>query len=285
MASGYTVPAYPRGTDFLFMIKRVAPLVLLLLVLLPGSGWSGAVLLIYPTEIVFDGRDRSAEVTLTNRGDAIGTFETSWMEMGMRPEGVLQKRESDEWSIQPYVRYSPRRVTLDPGESQIIKIALRPDSSAAEGEYYTHMRILTLNEEDLATFEDDQASPEQVGVAVKARSAIAIPVIWRNSASEPEVAIDTAEFDAESDQVAVTVRRAGRLSARAYLHVVDRRGDGTVGPIGGPIQVVIYPNLETRDVRIPINEKVDLSGAARVVLSTDELITDQTTLASVPLTP
>jgi len=35
------------------------------------------VLFIYPTLAMFEGKDRSATITLTNRGDAAGTFETS----------------------------------------------------------------------------------------------------------------------------------------------------------------------------------------------------------------
>lgn len=259
--------------------------VVLMLGLISNSALAGAVLLIYPTQVLFEGRERSAEVMLTNQGDAIGTFETSWMEMGMRPEGVLQQRETDEWSIQPFIRYSPRRVTLGPGESQVIKIALRPDSTAAEGEYYTHLRILTLNQEDLAAEEEDPPTVGQAGVSIRARSAVAIPVIWRNSDAEPEISIESAHVAPESGQVAVTVRRGGLLSARAYLHVYDQRLDGTFRPVGGPVQVVIYPNLDTRVMRIAIEENVELTDAAYVVLSTDELVTDRTTLASLPLMP
>lgn len=255
-----------------------------LLALFSNSALAGAVLLIYPTQILFEGRTRSAEVMLTNQGDATGTFETSWMEMGMRPEGVLQQREADQWSIQPYIRYSPRRVTLGPGESQVIKIALRPDSTAPEGEYYTHLRILTLNQEDLEQ-EKDLPSAGQAGVSIRARSAVAIPVIWRNSDAEPKISIESAHLAPDTGQVAVTVRRSGTLSARAYLHVYDQRLDGSFQSVGGPVQVVIYPNLDTRIMRIPIDPNVELSDAAYVVLSTDELVADRTTLASLPLTP
>jgi len=273
--------------DFLFMLRRVALSVLAVSLFATSiHAWSGAVLLIYPTQVVFEGRDRSAEVMLTNRGDAIGTFETSWIEMGMRPEGVLQKRETEKWSIQPYIRYSPRRVTLGPGESQVIKIALRPDSAAAEGEYYTHLRILTLNQEDLDAEAPEQTeAAEATGVNIRARAAIAIPVIWRNSEAHPQISIDSINLDQQENQVAVNVRRAGPLSARAYLHIFDRLGDGTRGPVGGPIQVVIYPNLDTRSMMVPLHDGIELTETARVILSTDELVNDQTTLASIPFPP
>lgn len=53
----------------------------ILLSALPNAGArsprAGAVLFIYPTLVIFEGNDRSVEITLTNCGDVIGTFETS----------------------------------------------------------------------------------------------------------------------------------------------------------------------------------------------------------------
>ena len=129
-------------------------LLLTVMLLGPVQAWCGAVLFIYPTLIMFEGNERSATITLTNRGDATGTFETSWSELTMTPEGGLIKSENPPWSVQPFVRYSPRRVTLQPSESQVIKVALRRDQEAPEGEYYSHFRVLTINTEDMADESD-----------------------------------------------------------------------------------------------------------------------------------
>ena len=162
---------------------------LLTVVLLgPVHAWGGAVLFIYPTLIMFEGRERSATVTLTNRGDATGTFETSWSELEMTPEGGLLKVDGDTpWSVQPYVRYSPRRVTLEPSQSQVIKIALRRDLEAPEGEYFSHFRVLTLNSQDLGGETEAEVEPSETDAVIKitARSAVAIPIIWRNSQASP----------------------------------------------------------------------------------------------------
>ena len=131
---------------------RVISLIVLSLTvasLSPASARADAVLFIYPTLVMFEENQRSAEVTVSNRGDQTGTFEMSWSEMTMTPEGGLVKREGPAaWSIQPYVRYSPRRVTLAPLESQVVRIAVRRGVDVPEGEYYSHFRVLTLNSED-----------------------------------------------------------------------------------------------------------------------------------------
>ncbi len=85
--------------------------------LVPSLAQAGAVLFIHPTLVLFEDNERSATITLSNRGDQTGTFEMSWTDMTMNADGGLVKYEGEApWSLQSYVRYSPRRVTLEPLE-------------------------------------------------------------------------------------------------------------------------------------------------------------------------
>ena len=98
-------------------MRFISPILLLLALasLVPVPVRAGAILFIYPTIVLFEGNQRSAEITLTNRGDEAGTFEMGWSDMTMTPEGGLAKFEGQApWSVRSYVRYSPRRVTLAP---------------------------------------------------------------------------------------------------------------------------------------------------------------------------
>ncbi|MCZ6888834.1 MAG: hypothetical protein O7H39_10105, partial [Gammaproteobacteria bacterium] len=99
------------------VLHLTCPFLLLLTatLLVAAPARANAVLFIYPTLIMFEDNKRSAEITLTNRGDQTGTFETSWSDLEMTPGGGLAKYEGTApWSVQSYVRYSPRRVTLAP---------------------------------------------------------------------------------------------------------------------------------------------------------------------------
>jgi fimbrial chaperone protein len=259
----------------------------------PTSAWAGAVLFIYPTLIMFEGNDRSATITLINRGDAIGTFETSWSELSMTPEGGLIKVEGDPppWSIQPFVRYSPRRVTLGPSESQVIKIALKRGMEASEGEYHSHFRVLTLNVEDLEdqNTEDTKPPDTDAAVTITARSAVAVPIIWRNSQAAPGATIESVNIDADTNQLTVDVLRHGNVSVRGYLHVLGDTVDGEGVPLAEPMPLVIYPNLETRAVAITLNEGITADALAQkteVVYATDANVVNQkNTLASYPFVP
>ena len=257
----------------------------------PAYAWGGAVLFIYPTLIMFDGNERSATITLTNRGDAIGTFETSWTEHEMTAEGGLVKVQGDApWSVQPYVRYSPRRVTLEPSESQVIKIALRRDQEAPEGEYYSHFKVLTLNSQNLLDETKESVEPKSdAAVTITARSAVAIPIIWRNSRAAQSAAIESVVIDSEANQLRVDVRRMGKLSVRGFLHVLGEAPDGTSGALAEPVPLVIYPGLERRSVAITLNEATTteaLAQNAEVVYSSDfDVVSEKTTLANYPIVP
>ncbi len=266
-------------------------LLLVVIALVPALARGGAVLFIYPTLIMFENNQRSAEITLTNRGDQTGTFETSWTDMMMTPGGGLVKYDGQApWSLQSYVRYSPRRVTLAPLESQVIKVALRRGQDIPEGEYYSHFRVLTLNSEDPSGAEADADEPATASaVSIEARAAIAIPVIWRNSQTTPSASIESVRIDRDANELTVDVRRHGPVSVRGFLHVFETALDGTRNFLAEPVHLVIYPSIVTRLTTITLNDGVmapNLPRGTEVYYSLDQELTDRSTvIASYPVVP
>lgn len=263
-------------------IKRLTLLFLAITSLFPMLAQAGAVLFIYPTLIVFEGNDRSAQITLTNRGDQTGTFEMSWTDMTMTSEGGLVRYDGDPppWSVQSYVRFSPRRVTLEPLQSQVVRIAIRRGLDVPEGEYYSHFRVLTLNSEDPLAAERSEEATEQSAsaVVISARSAVAIPIIWRNSRERSSASIEAVRVDSSSNKLNVDVRRLGQLSVRGYLHVLRTSADGVREALAEPVPLVIYPNLEARTMSITLHDGVfaaNLPPGAEVFYSPDLEMSDR----------
>ena len=271
----------------------ISPILLLLAVisLIPVPAKADAVLFIYPTAVMFEDNQRSAEVTLTNRGDQTGTFEMSWSDMTMTPEGGLTQYEGQaSWSLQPYVRYSPRRVTLEPAESQIVKFGLRRGQDVPEGEYYSHFRVLTLNSEDPSAGEVAADEPAaRSGVMITARPAIAIPIIWRNSRDTSSASIESVSIDQGANKLTVNVRRDGQLSVRGYLHVFETAPGGTRRFLADPVPLIIYPSLESRTMAIALNQDViagSLPRGTEVWYSSDLEISPQSIVfATYPIVP
>ncbi len=272
-------------------MKIIRPILLLLAIisLVPMLAQAGAVLFIHPTLVLFEGNERNAGITLTNRGDETGTFEMSWTDMTMTAEGGLMKYEGQSpWSIQSYVRYSPRRVTLAPAESQVIRIAVRRGLDIPEGEYYSHFRVLTLNSGDpSADLSDAKKEATASAVVIAARSAVAIPIIWRNSRATSAASIESVRIDEDTNKLTVDVRRHGQLSVRGYLHVIENAADGTRIALAEPVPLVIYPSLDARTMDIELNDDViasNLSDGTDVYYSSDLDLSDKSIVfASYPV--
>ena len=243
----------------------------------------------YPTEVVFEDNQRSAEITLSNSGDQTGTFEMGWTHMTTTPEGGLIRYDGiPPWLVQPFVRYSPRRVTLAPSQSQVIKIALRRGQDIPEGEYYSHFKVLTLRSEDPLAEQADTAEPAE-GFSITTRSAIAIPVIWRNSRARSSASIESVRIDADANELSVDVRRHGLLSVRGYLHLLESVPAGTGSSLAEPAPLVIYPNIDGRATTIVLNDGVragSLPSGTTLYFSPDHEIDDRSILfASYPVVP
>ena len=236
--------------------------------LAPSIAWSQKpVLLIHPTMVMFEGNVRSATINVINRGDGDGVFEINWIDYAMTPEGGLLKTDGlADWSIQPYVRYSPRRISLAPGETQIVKIAIRRQTDLAEGEYYSHFRVLTINPNEAELGDDSET---QTSVQVSARTATAIPIIWRNSDDEPTAELGSAEFNANTGQLEVTVKRKGNISVRGFLHVLGETEDGVETELADTTHFVIYANLDERIAKIALKPNVVASPGTRIIYTSD----------------
>jgi len=259
------------------VLKIFRPILLLLAIisLVPSLVQAGAVLFIYPTLVMFEGNQRSGTITLSNRGDQTGTFEMSWTDMTMLPSGGLVKYDGEApWSLQSHVRFSPRRVTLAPLETQVIRIALRRGQDIPEGEYYSHFRVLTLRSEDPTAAEADPEELTGAAITIEARSAVAVPIIWRNSQATPDASIESVQIDRDANKLNVDVMRLGLLSVRGFLHVVETAADGTRSSLAEPVPLVIYPSLDARTMTIELNDGVS-AGNAEVYYSTDLEMTDK----------
>ena len=261
-------------------IIRPILLLLAIMLLVRTLAQAGAVLFIYPTLLIFEGDERSGTITVTNRGDETGTFEMSWTDMTMNADGGLVKHEGEApWSLQSYVRYSPRRVTLEPLESQVIRIAVRRGLDIPEGEYYSHFRVLTLNSEDpSANLNDAEEQDTGAVITIAARSAVAIPIVWRNSQATSSASIDSVRIDPDANQLSVEVQRHGPLSVRGYLHLVETAADGTRSFLAEPVPLVIYPSLDARTMAIELHDGVfagNLKRGTEVYYSPDLEMTDK----------
>ncbi|UCB55242.1 MAG: molecular chaperone, partial [Thiotrichales bacterium] len=150
--------------------------------LLVGQAQAAAQLMISPTRVVFEGTERSKQVNLINNGSDVGRFRISFVRRKMLESGQIEAAEEGEPGMysDDMVRFAPRQVTLQPGQSQTVRLMLRKKSGLEDGEYRSHLMFQSLPDSSSSNIEE-LASDNAKGVSVQLIPVvgITIPVIVR----------------------------------------------------------------------------------------------------------
>ncbi len=136
--------------------------------------------LLAPFRVVFDGSNRSNEVALVNRGSKRGTYRIEFVDMVQNDKGELVEGNSTdkgEKFAKSMVRASVRQIELDPGETQMIRLALRKPSDLPAGEYRTHMLVRSLP--DVEPPRIDKSTPDKLSFNLMPAFGMTIPVLVR----------------------------------------------------------------------------------------------------------
>jgi len=101
-------------------------------------------LLITPTRVEFDNRDRGGRISIVNVSDKQKTYRMFWREQVQTAAGQyinLKKNQRVRGlnKLSSFVRFSPGTVTLEPGERQHIRLAIRRPANMKDGEYRSHL--------------------------------------------------------------------------------------------------------------------------------------------------
>ena len=234
---------------------------------------------LYPRRVIIDGRQRTAQVGLFNRTANDGSYEINITEMAMTPDGQLIALDqvSDPAladrvkSAAQMLRWSPKRLTLPGSESQTIRIMARPPADTPPGEYRAHFVAISRPDASTSGVSIDEVITGRqstgIGVTIKPRFGISIPVIVRVGETTLDLKIDRPQFvKLQEGQLAVSLHlvRSGTRSAYGDLLVFRK---GTSQPIAIARGIGVYPEIDSRSVTLPITLDAD----AKPLVSGEEL--------------
>lgn len=214
-------------------------------------------LLISPTRINFNDRDRIQEVILINTGSQERIYRIGWSEKKALEEGGYAKLEESDTSVsplRPYIRFSPRQVKLQAGERQIIKLQLRKKTGMESAEYRSHLAFTVLPpEEPISSTDDDPV--DGIRMKVNMFLSYSIPVLYHPSTPDVAVSITQHSISLRNDQSAdlnLVLARSGNNSAYGRLEVYAEI-DGEQKRIGLANNVAVYQELTNvkTQVRLP----------------------------------
>lgn len=174
-----------------------------------------------PTRIVLEGRDRSGTISLANTGAKTTTYRITVINMRMTETGAFE--EIEEGKARPgeqfageMFRYAPRQVTLEPGDSQTIRIAARKPAGLAAGEYRSHLLIRAVPDSG-AGRSIEQKSGDGIEISLAVIPGVALPVIVRHgevsaTASLSDLTYDPATANGEKASLTFRLNRGGNES-------------------------------------------------------------------------
>jgi hypothetical protein len=232
------------------------------------KGGGAGDLMITTTRVVLDDKKRSTDVTLINRGTKEATYRVILKKMRMLEDGKYEDID-DKHPPQPgeafaddVIRYSPRQVTLKPGESQLVKFAMKGVGNIAAGEYRSHVLFQGNPEESQGTNIEQQSSDnKKISVRLVPIYGISIPIIVRHGDLTATATLGGASV--KDKKLQVTIARQGTKSL--YGDFVVSYGNTVVGQMRG---VAVFVPNEKRIVQFDLNppEGESVSGKELTVI-------------------
>ncbi|QBJ63542.1 fimbria/pilus periplasmic chaperone [Pseudoalteromonas sp. DL-6] len=227
---------------------------------------SYANLLISPTRVNFDERQRVAKVIVVNNSNEPKTYRLEWQDKVALAGGGYANLAADQESsssLKNMVRISPSQVRLAPGERQIVKLAIRKPKGLAEQEYRSHLAFKALPNEA-------QSQQQRLGIKVNLLLSYTIPVILRKGAEKPNVNISNLQLihSPEKKALEIEIKREGDFSSFGKLEVFfKQKGTDTEKKIAMLNDFSIYPELKRTTATIPIfaDQNIPKNGQIRVI--------------------
>lgn len=181
--------------------------------------------------IIFEGPKRSDIITIMNNTAREQTYRLGWRHYRMDEERSLVRVDENDPAMEDFnwaddmIRYAPRRVTVPPGGSQQIRILLRRPRDLAEGEYRSHLWIVTeAPTEEFAPGDAETAGQQSFQLSMM--PALTLPIFVRHgdlTASARITDMTLAQTD-EGGSVSFNLHREGNRSLYGDLKVICTGG-------------------------------------------------------------
>lgn len=260
----------------------------------PAPVTVGANLNISPKRLTFDRTGKSATVYVFNQGETAATFDVSLVDRIMTSSGQItplaEARAKPELgdiaaklkSAQPMLLATPRRVTLQPGKGQTIRVRVNPGAEAqGPGEYRTHLTVTTIPPRDIGLTAEQAALPGEgeLKFIVHSVFGISVPVIVRLGDTDVRAGIenakvtyadgpaDGAEPAARTAVLSFDLQRLGSNSLFGNLQVTGAKGKEPIGLARG---VGVYTEIDHRTLQIPLTRLPEPGERLEITFTDDD---------------
>ena len=243
---------------------------------------SKANLLITPLQVVMEGRNRSAQVVLVNNSDKTKTYKLSWEQVVQTggTTGYIDEKYASKYGITPpetklseFAVFTPKQVTLAPGEKQTVRVAVRRPAELADGEYRSHLKFAgrDVQEEQLQGRVGDDG---KVHLSAQIDYTFSIPVIYRVGDYDINIDLGAPSFrmnDMTGKLLAdIQVNRSGNNGVIGTIQMYHTPAGGSETLVGTLMNTNIFPEISMRQFTVPMTVSGLSPGSMRVVFKKTE---------------
>jgi len=216
-------------------------------------------LLVSPVRVVFDGKKQKEELSLVNTGNDTAVYSVSFLQYNMTEDGsfeIINKPNEGQMFADPFLRIFPRKVTLAPRESQVIRLQLRKKPDMAAGEYRSHVYFRAEKGNNLLGMEIPSKDSTLMSVQITPVFGISIPIIIRTGEVKVNATLSSLKIETQQDTIQnlkLTINREGNMSIYGDLIVEYIPPQGKAIEIGLIRGIAVYTNINKRNVSIKLN--------------------------------
>lgn len=208
-------------------------LIVVLGILAPGNiqiraeDEQGAVLFIAPSRLVVEPGERVAVVTAANKSKLPRRYDIGLIDQVMHENGITSTVETFDYSVKRMLRFQPKRFTLQPGESQTVRIMVMRPADLADGDYHSHLLFREVpldvkSKEQLeAERKADEESKQAVSFSLHALYGVGIPLVVQQGKIIADMSIDDVRVEAAAEgkerQIVFDFTRTGNSEAAGKL--------------------------------------------------------------------
>lgn len=210
-----------------------------------------------PTALFIDARSPSGTLTLYNSGTLPEELEVSFAfgyptsdAAGTVSVQLADTAAAGEPSLVPWMRAFPRRLVLQPGQRQTLRVMVQPPADLAPGEYWG--RVLVRSRGGQPPIEQTQG---EVRMQLNVETVVATAVLFRKGEVGTGAAVSGVTAERTPEGVALTMDLA-RQGTGAFLGRVAAQLVAPDGSVAGEIEdaVAVYRALRRRFVfALPAN--------------------------------
>lgn len=236
-------------------------LFILLAIMLTLPKLAFADLMLYPTRVVLEPKQRSAQVQIVNNGSKPETYRINIVNRRMTENGEIvaaDTPQADEHFASDMLRYSPRQVTLRPGVAQTVRISVRKPAGLADGEYRSHLQFDRVPDANSRTDLEALNKPKegQVAISIEALIGASIPVIVRQGETMVSASLDSLTLEPATANtnptLAFAIRRSGNRSVYGDIVATYTPAGGKAVELAKVGGVAVYVPNAKRVARLPL---------------------------------